>query len=697
MRNRLLVWILISALLCAVLPFGVSAAEEKNLAEGLSYGVASGEPVSMSYGNYSDGDFAYDSNEGQLTDGNTASAPETNTNVWYRAFRGGSRIVTFDLGDISAVSRVTASFLHNKNADIYAPRYIKVSLSENGTDYEQTAEYSTDYPLHQDIPELYSAEIELDDTYAARYVKVEYSCDAFSYCDEIAIFGTKELSGSEKKLRPKSTPDGEGYLSDLEGYEDTVKLYGKALTEEDLLPYVAYLDSNGNIAGRMFDSAVFALMPENGSAASEISSDMDAWEDFLDGIFAENLNLQALDSVVGRVYSELELKKEFGIFLTIPYPAVTEAPFGDIDGDGNDEYCRTSDERSAVVKWYAEKAIKTFKANKYENLELAGFCWGERSIDVGASADEIALVQSMNRLVSRKGYSAVFESDYLAVGYDRAEEAGFAASVMAPNLVLEQHSYFEKTMLSEYAVTVYNKGLGAVVESADVSAFRGDGYLAAGGIYESYLYYGMKQGYMNGFNMYSVSAEVINELCNADIVSPKGRYLRRLYDITYSYIHGIYKNGSPVITIGDMELIVGDKSMVSEVVINDPDSYWDDIIIDFPQKPAHGKVAAASGKKSIVYSPDEGFAGEDVFTVIAHDGFNSSAEITVRVTVTRPEDLYSGNDGQGTDDMSSLGKAVDEDPPVWLVPVLVVLALAMVGVAIVTVAKKTVKDNKDNK
>ena len=178
----------------------ISAQGEENLAKGLSYKIETGEPVEKSYGNYNEGGVKYDVDNGQLTDSKTATN-STSSDGWYRAFRGQSRIVTFDLGDICAISRVEAGFLHTGNG-LYAPRYINVYLSDDGNEYGTAIKYQTEYPIHNKTTAKCDFKVELDKVYSARYVKVEFCSDIFTYCDEIKIIGSKTLNGDEAKVTP---------------------------------------------------------------------------------------------------------------------------------------------------------------------------------------------------------------------------------------------------------------------------------------------------------------------------------------------------------------------------------------------------------------------------------------------------------------------------------------------------------------
>ncbi len=710
MAKRTLVSVIAALLICFCLP--ASAEGEENLAAGLEYTIETGEPVSMSHANFVEDGTKFDVDDGQLTDGKLA--PESaSANGWYKAFRSQSRLVTFDLGEKAAITKIQAGFLHMRAAGIYAPRYINVYLSDDGENYGTVAEYLTHYDLTYSVTARCEFEIVLEKTYSARYVKVEFCSDIFAYCDEIRVLGSKTLNGTEETVTPDEPEEAKGYFKELDGVSDIIKLYNGyyqpnndigIFSEEDLLPYVAYINTSGGIQGTMFDSVAFVpchgdypsggrLVKTNGKPGAVMSD----WELYFEHTFKDGQDLFALNSVVGRVYKELGLDKKFKVYLTMPYPTVLDKPFGDINGDGMDEYCVTLEERIAIIQWFADKCINAFEEKGYENLELAGFYWLREEINYSDSKHEADLAKGFNEYIKSKELLTIFDPFYLSTGFDHWEELGFSSGVMQPNLAFsDTYTYFETGMLGEFAQTVYNNHLGVEMETNEPSFFRGDAYLKAGFYYESYLYYGAKTGYMNSLKTYYQGAGPgsFYDFCYADTKTPRGLYLRRLYDLTYNFIHGTYKNEAPDVEVSDIELVEGDSRGMVDIVITDGDSYWGDISVEFPQEPANGNVAVAANKKTLIYRADKGFVGEDSFTVVVTDGFNRSEEVNVKVTVLP---LETSNDESQNESDASVGGLITEPQiengvPTWLIVLLSVLGGAIIVVAAVMIIKRKNKE-----
>ncbi len=690
------VFLLVCLLLQFFTVYAGAESERENLVSGISYVVDTGEPVSFSHGQFkNENGTLYEQDKGQLTDGIRADASEDN-GQWYRAFRGKSRIVTFDLGQKMAIERISASFLHKKSSGIYAPRYINIYLSENGKDYQRVKEYSTKYPLHSDEVQIFQEEISLSARYGAQYVRVEIACDNFCFFDEISVFGGRELNGKERTVRPDKPESPKGYPSDLNGLTDIVKLYNGHngasevyLTENQLLPYVAYLDTNKNISGTMFDAITFVPCRKENHSAVKDEREMSRWEDYLENTFAEGYNLSALNNAVKNAFSALGRDGKYSVFLTIPYPAASDTPFGDINGDGREEMCSTLKERTEIVKWYVNKCIAAFKEKEFSHLKLEGFYWHCNEVDYSETDHEPDLVKQMNRYVKGKGYITYTEFFYLSTGYDLWEKLGFSGAVMQPNAALDEYSYFQIPMLSQFAYSAYYNKLGAAIETADNSKFISDDYMTAGRNYESYLYYGYKQGYMHCLNTYNQGSYY--DFCYGDISTNQGRYLRRLYDLTYAFVKGTYKNNAPALSVSEIRLAHGDKSGMAEIEITDSDSYWDDITVEFVTRPTEGMAGIAADKQSLVYTPNAQFIGEESFVIRAFDGFNYSEEITVRVSVVKNEEEFSFAIDNTSAEASDWDTEDNDGEKSKLVLMLIVIAFALpalISLAVLLLRKK---------
>ncbi len=688
--RRLTALLITLLMLCSVFHLTAFADTEENLTSGLGYVVEIGEPIFFSYGDEINSD-------GILTDGVFGNTDDS-SDAWFRANSGASRSVIFNFGESRSVSALNASFLHFPEKDILVPRYIRLYLSDNGNDYQMVGEYTDNEAIVLKEKLIYNAEIRLRRPYSAQYVKLEFACDKTVYCDEIAVLGSSTLTGNEKKTEPDLTEPIKGFVSDISGSRDIVRLYNGhhgqdhsigVLTEDELLPYIAYLNANGDIAGKMFDSVL--LSPCNGDAALTTGWSFDDWSLYLEHTFTPGQDLDAADKVAGRVYGTLGLDEKLKIYLTIPYPVITDLPFGDYDGDGDEEYSQSLDERTEILEWYVKGCIDNFNQNQYENLTLAGFYWLNNRVDYSYSVDEEQLIRDINRYIGRRGYASFFSAGYLEGGFDIGSDLGFTATVMSSDFGEKGiNGGASAYMLSEYSTTLYNNLLGASVGfSKNYNAYdtKWDRF-AVGRNYEAQLYYGSINGYMNALNLYEqgMGPGFLYELCHSDTATHSGIYLRRLYDMTYRYINGNYNNMPSVFSVDtSAELTNGNTLATLNLSISDVDSHWDDITVEFPEQPLHGQVTASADKTALIYNADEGFFGTDSFTVCITDGYNitESVEVTITVEDNRPQDNIDTSVPE-----PPLSVGINGETPLWLIILLSVLGGAMLIVAVATIFKR---------
>lgn len=708
MAKRLIIFFISTIYIFSLLPLpSLGEPLNVNLVQGLTYNIQSGEKTDSSLGTLGQG--SYDIDNGQLTDGNFASLSE-DAEGWYRSNGGRSRIVTFDLGEIMAVSYIKAGFLHSRASGIYAPRYINVLLSDDGVNFGYGGKYTTNYRTSSSTVARYDALIKLDEIYSARFVRIEISCDKLMYCDEIEVYGEKKLSGNESKVTPLADISSGSYPQSVAGVSNIVKVengYNKEFpllseyTEEELLPYIVYLGSNGEIGGLMFDGMIFSpcdsVYPSGGSLASGSSAPggiKSDWELYIQRTFED---MDSLNRAAEKAFLQIGVDKKFKVFFTIPYPRIISKPFGDINNDGFDEYCRTFNERNSIVKWYIDKCLSDFETKGYEALSLGGFSWGNNELDYGDSDHEVLLITEMNDYVHRMNCETVISFDYLASGFDSWKAFGFSDSLMKPNSVYGNDKGFGFDVIAECAENAHKYQMGVEIEIAGLEAFQGDSYQRAGFNYEGYLYNGKAKGYMTSLKVFDQGfGEVYYTFCYGDLSTPKGIYLRRLYELTFKFIHYTYSNLPPILeTESEIELVNGDTNITLNLSVNDDDSYFDDIKIEFPRMPAHGNVAAAANKKSLIFSTDQGFEGEDSFTVRVTDGFGYSEEHEIKVAVVAPE-IFENSFDKGTSSEESVDIVIPDNSkegmPVWLAVILIGLAAAMVIVSLVVIFKpKAVK------
>jgi len=640
-------------LICLLLPLtGSAKAENSNLVAGMAYTVENSVPTDHSYSNFSESGVTYDSEDGlgiagKLTDGARAKGG-VNDPAWYTTFRSRSRYVTFAFDEPVAVSGLSAGFYHNPGAAFYAPRYVKLYLSDNGEDWFLAGTCTPSFPLNASA-RRYDAALSIELT-AANYVRVEYCCDIFGVCDEIEIYGSKTLNGSERKITPDAVPES-GYCSSLEGITDIIKMYNGYYpsnqgiaqnTAEELLPYVAYLSAEGEIKDTMFDAVAFVpcvstnfAYPSGGTLVKTSkypSAVMSDWIYYTDFLFEKGYDLDALNTAVKQVYESLGIEGKFPVLLTMPYAGIPSKPFGDLDGDGKADYTRTPEERAAAVKWYDEYVTERFEDASFSHLKLVGYYWYGEEVNYSWSEDEAKFTSLATKAIEDGGKSVLFDPFYLSTGFDHWEELGFDGAVMQPNVAFtDSRPYFDTEMLWEFAEAAKKYHLGVEMETNEPSFFTNSAtMLEAAHNYERYLYVGAETGYMDALHTFYQGAGPgsLYTFCHSTGGGGAERRLRRLYDVTYQFIKGTYQNLPPVCQIPEETYGPADTRWEIAISASDADSFPGDFTVEVASC-KNGRAQVSATKQSVIFIPDDGFTGDAELIVTVSDGQNKPMEYTM--------------------------------------------------------------------
>lgn len=94
-------------------------------------------------------------------------------------------------------------------------------------------------------------------------------------------------------------------------------------------------------------------------------------------------------------------------------------------------------------------------------------------------------------------------------------------------------------------------------------------------------------------------------------------------------------SGAPV-AVDDAATTRAGTAVMIDVLANDSDPDGDALAIESFTQPSNGETSLGDAGGAIIYTPAEGFTGEDSFTYTATDGQGGSATAAVAVTVTEP-------------------------------------------------------------
>lgn len=581
--------------------------------------------VAMDIDSYGDSNTSEEA--GLLTNGVTTNDTYCYNGYWNQFHLGSGRTVVIDLGKISSVSAYSIRFLKRTDWAIKVPSNIKFALSENGKDWYLAEEKSGISGADKSIVAIRS---ELGRSYRARYALIYIPVSAHVFIDEIEIIGKKNYkqgvslaSGSlPEYIISSSVSSDNGYLesapSVLGGAKDITLVYhNSAATDENyFLPYVAYLDENGNIKDTMFDGYLFlpstAELPSGGRPyGTNLASD---WNYLFDDLFSSDRSFAALDRTAEKVKRALGLKElKLKVFATIPHMDDTLEYFGDIDGDGINENLTYLETRVFVARTYAEMIIGEFERQGYSNLELCGFYWFHEAISGG----DAETAKAVNECFDKLGYPMFWIPYYRASGFSKWKEYGFDAACLQPNYAFslsvdKSRLYYASELAKQYEMCIE-------IEISN-ACFGDDRYIKK---YMDYLCGGIEYGYMkDAVHMYYQGYDDFARACKSS-----EEKIRRIYDYTYLFIKGALSLKND--TASDISFSTVKNSFYSGTVGEDNS---DTVYYILSESPKHGMLAFANDG-SFVYYPNKGYTGSDSFKYRISNYIGLSDECSVNIQV----------------------------------------------------------------
>jgi len=200
-------------------------------------------------------------------------------------------------------------------------------------------------------------------------------------------------------------------LEPFDGIEDMVLVYLPSIQQINqnyLAPYVSSLDENGDSREWLFDTFLFiSLQSDNHKSLWESSRARD-WNWWIDRVFAEGHQVEALDDEVGRVKGILGENTRRGVIISVPYPSTSVSDFGMNSRDGENLNFDPGDGRGEdslkhrleACTWFVEEVAHRWQAGDYQNLELIGFYWMQEELMEG----DAELVNNLCEYLHEMGY-----------------------------------------------------------------------------------------------------------------------------------------------------------------------------------------------------------------------------------------------------------------------------------------------------
>lgn len=549
---------------------------------------------------------------GLLTDGKRAFGTDIHEGDYFKFNVGGERNLIFDLTAISTVVEVRASILSYSDWAVHRPIPITVYLSDDTENWYEVGVLS----FAADAPDRAAnwGTLKLDKPAAARYVCISFEAGTWSASDEMEVLGTKSVSKNAKRPSEMGLPrktmvsDKSGWKytgpsdSLLGGAADICLMYQGtkfSYSEEELIPYVAYLDRDGNIKDTMFDGFLFLLSGTfpSGAAGHEGSKKAD-WDWLLTDLFAEGTNLDALNKAVARVNEALGTPgRKVCVYPTLYYlrPSVTN--FGDVDGDGTSENMSVLADRMKVFKWYLDSFDAKWADAGFENLTLAGYYWYHEAISSSETdPDETNMIKGAAALLHERGIQFFWIPWYTAPGYTKWASYGFDVACMQPNYAFDADILENRLDMATSLI----QSLGMCLEmEIDEKALASPVFYDK---YMGYLTHGVTDGYMKqAIHMYYQGRAIFLAACRSE--SDK---LHAIYDYTYLFIKKQLPEKPPRLDDRSVEGVTGTPLSGALPESSDVRKY------QIYRSPEHGTVTI-NENGTYVYYPDPGFTGTDSF------------------------------------------------------------------------------------
>lgn len=591
----------------------------QNLILGVTQQVASEEYMGFNDAYFSPADFPV------LTDGKKAENMYCYGGEWFYG-KADSIDFFFDIGKLSSVDSMSISFLEQTAWGISRPKYMSVFLSEDGQNWYEIKEYARDpaEELNANATRL-TVDFEFDTSYAARFVRFRVE-GGMIFADEMEAFGTKAVTNATTRLSESGITPVKYYTdysqSEYATNQNTsVKAneircaYGNG-DEGTLLPYVAYIDEDGNIKDTFVDGFIYGVVggfPSGGLAHTQnVKTD---WDYIFNTVFDGVTGLDALEETVKTVKEALDIP-DYKVYVYITITGINEhvTDFGDVDGDGVSEDLSTVEGRSKVINWYTDKCIAEFEKRGYEHIELDGFYWQLEAVTW--EHDDSHIIKEAADIIDTKSVTNLLWVPYYSANrYYQGYELGFDLICMQPNYMFD----LEKPLYRFDITAEKTKRMNMCVEIEHSYQAKSDPLFVRN--YMLYLYYGAVYGYMDATHVYYDDVSNFAALALSD-----NPLCRMQYDATYEFAKGtldITPDTRDKISLSAVKDTVLDGALGAD---------GEFAMYTLVTPPDHGSVTLCSDG-SLRYFPEKGFTGTVTFEYTYNNYLGESEPCTVEITV----------------------------------------------------------------
>lgn len=382
------------------------------------------------------------------------------SDTWTGFLRQDGRDITVDLGQASMLSGVSLEFKQDMKRGILFPEYMTVSQSVDGRKWNHLGQVQS--LVSPTDPRIQTRIFSLTfKPQLTRYVKIRFPVDVFVFARKLSFQENPSLLQDHVSILPPeefAAPAVHPYLQ-IPGVHDIILLYTGAYGDlgtwkpEDFLPILSYVNPEGNIADKMFDTGLFLPYPG-------VAHTWEDWKDYLDNLFAPHQQLDALNQAAKRIGEKNPtLKIRPKVILTLPYPDATLERFDDsllrnIFSKKEDSW----ENRRTALEAYFERMMKKWEEAQFDYLELVGIYWYKEKIEQSIP-QELELVQMAADMVHEEGLPFYWIPFFGSKGVDQWLNLGFDYVFVQPNFYGKQTSREDRMINTAQLAKKYRLGI----------------------------------------------------------------------------------------------------------------------------------------------------------------------------------------------------------------------------------------------
>jgi len=335
----------------------------------------------------------------------------------------------------------------------------------------------------------------------------------------------------------------------FEGVRDLVLVYvpynpnDEQVTTDWLAPYVSYLDEDGRSKEWLFDSFLFLSIFSESKACFWGYSTASDWRWWIDKIFAEGEQVDALNKEVERVKRILGNPSKRGVIISIPYPDPAVDDFGLRSKDGrtlsfSPHGGHGARDRLQACVWFVDEVAERWRsgAHRYNNLELIGFYWFQEELLEG----DATLVNELGAHIRSQGFKFFWipynsESNIQAVKDYSEGDLGFDFVWIQPNCHSSREGIQERwnEQRDIRRVAELAGSLGASIEIEMDRRLYQTGDLECLNYFYDYLDQGLSLQYIDKALAYYVFP--------TDLYRSQNPIVRRAYEALCEFVKGRYR------------------------------------------------------------------------------------------------------------------------------------------------------------